>query len=238
MKFIAYARVSSTASAGGTSLDNQLDRIRQYCLAYGYEIADIYQEVKSASGKVERKEFDKALRRMEDEQLDGLIVYDFDRYFRETADGLATWKRYFSDGNHRLISVNQSIDTGTDEGWYMFTIFLAQAEYERRKIVRRTTQGKQALEARGLMAKPHPAFAERIEYVQEGNRMRRKAVEDTEYSTIANNIVEMRRDGLGWSEIAKRLNDSGARLKPTKRTPAGRAFDAKSVMRICYQSRA
>lgn len=237
MKFLAYLRVSSTASAQNTSLDNQLERIRQYCLAYGLELAGVYREVASASGKVERKEFDKALKRMENDQLDGLIVYDIDRYFRETADGLMTFKRYFSDGNHRLISVNQHIDTSTDEGWYMLAIFLAQAEYERRKIVRRLSQGKKSLEDRGYMAKPHPAFTERIEMVQEGNKLMRKAVVDEGLKALSDEINAMREAGKGWSEIAQALNDNGHKLKPTKRTPSGRAFDAKAVMRIVYQAR-
>lgn len=237
MKFIAYVRVSSTASANNTSLDNQLDRIKQYCAAYGLELAAVYKEVASASGKVERKAFDKALAQMESDRLDGLIVYDIDRYFRETADGLTTFKRYFSDGNHRLISVNQHIDTSTDEGWYMLAIFLAQAEYERRKIVRRLSQGKKSLEDRGFTAKPHPAFAERIELVQEGSRLLRKAVVDKANQAIADEIMAMREDGLGWSDIARQLNNSGRRLKPTVKTPDGRPFDAKAVMRICYQSR-
>ncbi len=236
-RLVAYVRVSSSASANNTSLDDQISRILKYAQAFDYEIVREFKEVKSASGKVERKQFDAALKFMEDENLDGLIVYDIDRYFRNAADGLAVFRRYFQDSSYKFFSVNQNIATDTLDGWFMFGMFLLQAEYERLKIARRMNGGKQALADQGFTGKPHARFAERIELVQDGSKTRRVVVRDNHYAAIADFIVAMRNNGHGWSFIAGELNQSGYKTKPSAKHPEGCAFDAKSVMRICLQQR-
>jgi len=236
-RLAAYLRVSSSASANNTSLDDQHARILKYAEAFDYEIVRVFKEVKSASGKVERKQFEAALKCMEDENLDGLIVYDIDRYFRNAADGLAVFRRYFQDSSYKFFSVNQNIATDTLDGWFMFGMFLLQAEYERLKIARRMNGGKQALADQGYTGQPHARFAERIELVQDGSKTRRLAVRDDHYAGIAETILTMRNAGHGWSDIARHLNDAGHRTKPSAKHPAGCAFDAKAVMRICLQQR-
>jgi len=173
-RMIAYTRVSTSKQANeGTSLGSQRQAIRAYCDAMGIDIVgaeegiehihkrqvasladgSFYEDNQSASGRVPRFAFDAAISRIEnDPDIDGLICYDVDRYFRSTSDGLKTFEKCFKLNGKELICLRQNIDTGTDEGWLAFGMFLLFAEYELRKINSRTKRGKQAVRKQGAFA--------------------------------------------------------------------------------------
>ncbi len=226
MKVVGYVRVSSRSQEDNGSLDSQVAAIKRECEYRGYELATIFTEVKSASGSVERQEFDKALAYMEDNNLNGLIVYDIDRYFRNAADGLMTFKRYFTDGNYTFISVNQRFDTATDEGWFMFTMFLVQAEYERRKIVARTSKGKAFLRSQGVCVTAEPKFQYDIKHKMVNGHMRRVPVENIERVELMRRVKELREAGNTLLDIADTLNAEGIKTK------RGCAWTPKQVSRL------
>lgn len=213
MKVVGYVRVSSRSQQDNSSLDAQLAAIQRECEYRGYQLAQVFKETKSASGCVERVEFDKALEYMEDEHCQGLIVFDIDRYFRSVADGLTTFKRYFSDGNYTLISVNQRFDTSSDEGWFMFTMFLVSAEFERRKIASRTKRGKEFLSAQGVCVTAEPKFQYDLKHECINGKMRRIPVENQERMAIIDRVKRLRQSGSTLLEIAETLNRDEIKTK-------------------------
>jgi len=228
MKVVGYVRVSSRSQQDNSSLEAQIAAIQRLCEYRGYELVKVFKEVKSASGTVERVEFDKALAYMEDNSCNGLVVYDIDRYFRSVIDGLSTLRRYFSDGNYTFLSVNQSIDTTTDEGWLMFTISLVYAEFERRKIVQRTKRGKANLQAQGFCVTAEPKFQYDIHKQVVNGKVRRVPVENQERLQVIESVNADRQAGLTLQQIADKLNDQQI---STKR---GCQWTPKQVSRLLH----
>lgn len=226
MKLVGYVRVSSRSQQDNSSLDAQLEAIKKECEYRGYELAKTFVEVKSASGTVDRHQFDSALHYMEDAHCNGLIVYDIDRYFRNVADGLTTFKRYFSDGNYVFVSVNQRFDTQTDEGWFMFTMFLLNAEYERRKIASRTGRGKEYLAKQGCVVTASPKYQFDVKHKLIDGKMRKVAVENPERVALVRQIKEFREEKYTLTSIADWLNKKGV---PTSR---GCKWTPKQVARL------
>ncbi len=231
MKLVAYIRVSSSSSKFNTSLDDQLKRIHDHCNMLGHEIVKKFEEVKSASGDVQRAEFESALAWMVEHNLDGLVVYDLDRYFRDAAGGLVTCKKYFSaDTGYTLVSASQNIDTSTDEGYFMFGQLLLFAEMERRKIVRRMNRGKEALRNAGFFPDPKPKFAQEVIEITDGHKKRRVVQRSEVFGAISDDVMQLRNTGMGWTDIAELLNNAG------KRDKYGKPFRPYQICRIYQQA--
>lgn len=227
MKLVPYLRRSSKSQQDNSSADNQWAEIQRYCSVYGHElICEPFDEVKSAADNSERKQFDAAIEYMEDNEADGLIIYDIDRFSRSVIDGLTTFKRYFSVGSYTLVSVNQRIDTSTDDGWFMLTIFLATAELERRRIARRTQSGKAYLKSQGFVTEGDAGFIYDIEEKVVDGKVRRVAVRNIDRVYIHNYIVIQRNAGATYESIADELNRAGHKAK------RGGRFTRTQVQRI------
>ncbi len=142
-RFVAYYRVSSDSQEENNSLDNQRRRIEAWASINNYEIAAGIEAVESATSKAsDRRKFKQALDLMQAQKCDGLVVYDLDRFFRNTEEGLRTAREQFLERAKTLKSLNQNVDISTDDGWFAFGIFLLVSEKEARSIRRRMSDGK------------------------------------------------------------------------------------------------
>ena len=93
---------------------------------------------------------------------DTFVVLAIDRAFRSTIEGLL-----FLDGLHRegihFQSIYQQMDTRTPEGLRNFTYSVADAEYERAVISRRTRDKMAAAKKRGIhLGRPHKLSRRRV----------------------------------------------------------------------------
>lgn len=96
---------------------------------------------------------------------DTFVVLSIDRAFRSTIEGLV-----FLDELHKrgieFQSIWQNIDTATPEGRKWFTYAVADAEYERAVIARRTKLAMQAAKSRGAKFGRKPVIdAESLERI-------------------------------------------------------------------------
>lgn len=201
-KAIAMARISSVTSEGNSSLPGQEAEIRRWA-AGRYDLVDVVPMVESATCSVaNRPEFLKILQRMDDENIEALIVYHMDRFFRNTEEGLRVARVEFVEKERSLISICQSIDLNDDDGWYMMTMYLAFAEREARTIKRRFRNGRDAKrDAGGYIGGEAP-------YGWQSNGTG-QLIENAEEQKIRNDILRWSAEGLSQNGIARRLNDHG-----------------------------
>lgn len=132
---IGYIRISTVQQKE----DRQLDALRGECDRL---------VVETASAGKQRPKFVALL----DELTEGdvLVVWDLDRAFRSLSDAVLTAERLKAAGVGFKVANNPAIDTTTPEGELVFGIFAALAQYERRLINRRTSEGRRAAQARGV----------------------------------------------------------------------------------------
>ncbi|TET91779.1 MAG: recombinase family protein [Methanomassiliicoccales archaeon] len=134
-----YARVSTEDQAKeGYSLDAQKDRLRAYCQAKGWEIADEYIEDGHSGRDTKRPAYQKMLEEKDD--WDTLLVIKMDRIhrnsknFMEMMDDLKRWEKEFS-------SMQESLDTSTAMGRFVMDIIQRIAQLESEQIGERVYMG-------------------------------------------------------------------------------------------------
>lgn len=185
MALVGYARVSTQDQ----NLDSQLDALRDA----GVPARNIYQEKISGKNR-ERPQLEKMLEELE--EGDVLIVARFDRLGRSMIDLVNIVNEIREKGANFKALDKGNMDTTTADGRLVFGIFATMAEYERERIVERTSAGLAAARARGRVG-GRPKIKEDDPLVQRVQRLHSDGYEISD-------IIEM--TGKSKATIYRYLN--------------------------------
>ena len=133
MKAIIYIRKSkeSKYSPNSISLDMQEDRCRDYARSRDIEVVRVIcDDGVSGFKTMQRKGFVELLTEVKQGGIDAVIVYNLSRFSRNTEATLTTIREFDRQGV-RLMSVTDSLDTGTAVGKLFLTMTAAFNQYER-----------------------------------------------------------------------------------------------------------
>ncbi|EBC2121813.1 recombinase family protein [Salmonella enterica] len=133
---------------------------------------------KASGSSTDREGLD--LLRMKVEEGDVILVKKLDRLGRDTADMIQLIKEFDTQGV-AIRFIDDGISTDGDMGKMVVTILSAVAQAERQRILERTNEGRQEAKLKGI-------------------RFGRKRTINREQ------VLALRKEGLGASEIARRLN--------------------------------
>lgn len=142
MNLVGYVRVSTEEQAReGVSLGHQLARLGAHCDLHGHVLlASFSDEGVSASVPVGKRPGGRLmLDRLQDKDVQGVVVVRLDRLFRDALDGL-TFFRHAGRTGATVHSISELIDSSTPAGKLSLTIQLAAAQYERDLAVQRATE--------------------------------------------------------------------------------------------------
>lgn len=166
LKAVIYVRVSSEGQvSGGHGLESQERVCREWCQkqeGLEIEVVHVFRE-EGVSGKLmNRKAMNQAVRFLEKEnkkytKIHYFVVTDADRIARpdDIVEAFALEQDIEGLGV-KIITVNNKRDTETDEGKFLHTIQYAVAGLERRKILRRTMNGRLNSLKKGGRPFPNP----------------------------------------------------------------------------------
>lgn len=214
-RFVAFCRVSTRSQENNNSLVNQKTAIEYWekmRVEQGISIlpAGWISVVESATCFTEdRARFKEALELVNQPDCSGLVVYDLDRFFRNAEEGLRIARTEFKEKGKTLISINQNVDIETDDGWFMFGLFLLNAEREGRQIKKRFRTGKEqkvkSYADNGQLAylNGHPPYG----WVAKGSKGRRTLVPDPFQQKWRNQIFRWLDSGRGPYWIARELTN-------------------------------
>jgi DNA invertase Pin-like site-specific DNA recombinase len=138
MRVVLYARCSSRDK--GQNPETQLIPLRDFARAKQWEIAGEFIDHGWSGAKEKRPALDQVMRLARRRQIDGVLVWRFDRFARSTSHLLAALDEFRKLERH-FISMCESIDTSTPIGKMVFTILGAVAEMERELIRERVNAG-------------------------------------------------------------------------------------------------
>ena len=156
MKAVCYTRVSTTEQATeGFSLAAQEESARAYCKAQGWELTAVYADAKSGSSMAGRAELARLLVDAVDGQFERVICWKLDRLGRNLRDLLDISDQLETAGVG-VVSIQESLDTGTAAGRMMRSILGTLAEFERETIVERIKAGIQQKAREGELVGPLP----------------------------------------------------------------------------------
>lgn len=149
---LGYTRVSTTEQAADdrSSLMEQERRVRGISMMHGEDNPVIYSDP-GVSGSMPLRDRPAGARLMAEMRKGDIVVAaKLDRMFRSCSDALTTIDD-FQKAGVGVILADISTDPVTESGVgrFFFTIMAAAAEFERKRIVERITEGKRAKKARG-----------------------------------------------------------------------------------------
>ena len=127
-------RVSSDDQAKGYSLDDQRERLTQYCQRNNYEI--VYEIVEDHSAKTfERPEWKKwySLVKSKQIEVDEILFTSWDRFSRDLLGALTMIKLLRETDNIIPQSIEQPINYDIPENLFMLAIYLANPDVDNQR---------------------------------------------------------------------------------------------------------
>lgn len=209
---VSYIRVSTGDQVErGHSLPAQQQIISDYCKKNDLYLIDMFVERGKSGTTTDKRD---ELQRMMESLQPGttVIVISISRLSRNVKDTLNIKEEIKSKGC-KLIVLDQPYDTNTAAGDAMFNFQAVSAQYESKIISERTTQVMANMSRNGkLITRPPYGY---------------KVVKDGKVSTLVRNEEEqevidavrgmiLADPGIPNSQIAKRLNDNGIKIRKSK----------------------
>jgi DNA invertase Pin-like site-specific DNA recombinase len=218
---IGYCRVSTDKQADrGVSLDAQMAKIRAMAVVQGVEVSEVLTDAGESAKSLQRPAMELLLAMVDAGQVQTVIIAKLDRLTRSVKD-LAELLERFQRRNVSLVSVSESLDTGSAAGRLVLNIMVSVGQWEREAIGERTATALQHKKAQKRVYSPTPYGYERNDDVL----MPLPAEQE-----IVNRIHLMSADGYSLRKIATTLNAEGV---PTK---LGRSWAAETVRVVLKNS--
>jgi site-specific DNA recombinase len=199
-RVIGYVRVSSEQQTDhGVSLQDQEEKIRQYCSLYELALVDIITDAGASAKTLQREGLQKALSMLETGQADGIVVVKLDRLTRNVANLGTLITEYFN--TYALMSVSEQVDTRSASGRLVLNVLTSVAQWEREAIGERTSLALQYKKAQG----------ERVGTISMGKSLSldgKCLVENTQERQAITLAKQYRANGLSLRKIASKLAEN------------------------------
>jgi len=137
-----YVRVSTYNQLENYSIEEQTARLKAYCAARGWVLADIYVDGGFSGGNLNRPALQKMLSDIQKNTVDAVIVYKLDRLSRSQKDTLTLIEDHLLANGCDFVSINENFDTSTPFGRAMIGILSVFAQLEKDQITERFTMGR------------------------------------------------------------------------------------------------
>jgi DNA invertase Pin-like site-specific DNA recombinase len=191
MRVALYARISTSEQ----DADLQLVDLRRYATARGWEIAGEFVDRGVSGAAAIRPVRDQLMTAVRRREVDGVVVWRFDRFSRSITDLVASLEEFRTLGV-AFVSIHEQIDTGSPAGRVVFAVVAAMAEFEREILRERVRAGLARARERGIRL---------------GRPLKLDAME----------ILQLRRDGLSVRAIARSVGAPASTVADLLRRHAG-----------------
>ena len=149
MVAIGYVRVSTDRQAEqGVSLEAQEAKIRAMATVQGTELLDVIVDGGESAKSLTRPGVERLLALINAGKVDAVIIAKLDRLTRSVKD-LGSLLELLEKRKVALISVAESLDTGSAAGRLVITIMAAVSQWEREAIGERTRDALRHKRAQG-----------------------------------------------------------------------------------------
>jgi len=202
MRAIGYVRVSTNQQTDhGVSLEAQEAKIRAMATVQGADIVELIVDGGESAKNLNRPGMERLLSMVTDGKVDTVIIAKLDRLTRSVKD-LAELLERFQRRGVSLVSVAESLDTGSAAGRLVINIMTAVSQWEREAIGERTRDAMRHKRSNG----------ERVGNIAYGYRLAetgQRLEPDPSEAAIVARIHELRHRHRTLREIAATLNGHG-----------------------------
>jgi site-specific DNA recombinase len=216
-----YCRVSTDKQADkGVSLDAQTAKIQAMAVVQGAELSEVITDAGESAKSLERPGLQRLLALVDAGQVQAVIIAKLDRLTRSVKD-LALLLERFQRRGVSLVSVAESLDTGSAAGRLVLNIMVSVSQWEREAIGERTATALQFKKSARRVYSPVPYGYE---------RQLDALVPLAEEQAVVGRIRLLSSNGYSLRRIAAALN---ADAIPTKQ---GRQWAAQTVADVLSNS--
>src|SRR6202040_690405 len=222
MKTIGYVRVSTDKQADrGVSLEAQAEKIRAMAVVHNAELIDIIVDGGESAKSLNRPGMARLLALVDAGEVQTVIIAKLDRLTRSVKDLCELLERFEKRGV-ALVSVAESLDTGSAAGRLVLNIMAAVSQWEREAIGERTRDAMRHKRSQGERV-GNIAFGCRL--AGDGQHLEQDPAEQAALAEIR----LLRNRGLTLRGIAASLNHR------SYRTRRGTPWRLESVARVLKQ---
>lgn len=216
-----YIRWSTDDQGDGTTLEVQMDGCRHYALSQGWQYNPdlVFIDDGHSGGTLARPALNRLRSAVQQGQVDCVVVFKIDRLSRNVVDTVNLVLREWDSLCH-VKSAREAIDTTTQQGKMFFYTLVSFAEWERSMIKERTWSGRM----KRLQEGRNPGF--RPPYGLRTGATPGSFAAVPEEAAIVRRIFDLYIQGMGYKQIATRLNQEGLRFRNR------RLFGAQTVTEI------
>src|SRR5438477_7031466 len=206
MRAIGYVRVSTDRQADhGVSLEAQEAKIRAMAVVQGSEIVELIVDGGESAKDLNRPGMERLLALVDERKVQTVIIAKLDRLTRSVKD-LAELLERFQRRGVSLVSVAESLDTGSAAGRLVINIMTAVSQWEREAIGERTRDAMQHKKSTGRCV-GNIAYGYRL--AADGEHVE---PEPSEQKALAQ-IRRLRQQGRSLRSIAATLNGQALRTR-------------------------
>ncbi len=206
MKTVGYVRVSTEKQADrGVSLDAQAEKIRAMAVVHSADLAEIIVDGGESAKSLNRPGMTKLLTMVDAGEVRTVIIAKLDRLTRSVKD-LCTLLERFNRRGVTLVSVAESLDTGSAAGRLVLNIMTAVSQWEREAIGERTRDAMSHKRGNG----------ERMGNIAFGFRLGpdgKHLEPDASEQAVVSEIRQLRNSGHSLRRIATQLNTRELRTR-------------------------
>jgi DNA invertase Pin-like site-specific DNA recombinase len=199
MRAIGYIRVSTDKQADrGVSLDAQSEKVRAMAVVQGAELVDVIVDAGESAKSLSRPGMARLLFLVDTGAVDTVIIAKLDRLTRSVKD-LAELLERLTRRGVSLVSVAESLDTGSASGRLVLNIMVSVSQWEREAIGERTRDAMRH-------KKSKLEFVGNAPYGFRQAADKRHVEPEPGEQAILERIQRLRRSGKSLRKIADQLN--------------------------------
>jgi DNA invertase Pin-like site-specific DNA recombinase len=216
---VGYVRVSTDKQADrGVSLEAQAEKIRAMAVVQGVEVSEIIVDAGESAKSLDRPGMSRLRAMANSGGVQIVIIAKLDRLTRSVKD-LAELLENFQKRGVALVSVAESLDTGSAAGRLVLNIMVSVSQWEREAIGERTVCALNHKKS-SRRAYNHTPYG----FARSGDQL---TPVPAEQDVISGARLESER-GCTYREIAARLNQSAV---PTKQGGRWHASTVHAILR-------
>jgi DNA invertase Pin-like site-specific DNA recombinase len=206
MKAIGYIRVSSEKQVeSGISLGAQEAKVRGLAMVHEWTLAEVIEDAGESASSLNRPGMNRLMGMVARREVDVVIIAKLDRITRSVRD-LAHLLETFEKYGVALVSVADSLNTGTASGRLVLNIMTAVSQWEREAIGERTRAAMEHKRSRGERVGTIPyGFC----LLHDGTHLVPCQPEQEVLGIMTAHHVS----GLSCSDVAAKLNVAGYRTR-------------------------
>lgn len=202
-KVVAYARISSESQVDNTSIEEQIRKIRAYCISQDLQLVKVFIDEGLSGSNIERKSYTEMIQYITDKknEVTSVVVLKADRIHRRLKNLLIMIEDVLEPNGVAFISVSEKFDTSTAQGMLFLQMIGSFGEFERKVINERTKGGRIST------AKKNKYAGGQVPY---GYLVINGQVETHEIqAAVVKEVFEFCLDGKSYNKIATILNNRG-----------------------------